>query len=356
MSLIIKKYADLAGPFFYYDRTERLWFSPSKWLWLRETADGLIPLNGVTGTVKIVDKSEALMGWAKRVAFDKFRKKTIEAHLGPNGTVEMFVTEMDALIVDAKRADKQALDDAGEVGHVAHDWIESLIKSILAKDAGRQLELLAKLPEDERASNACIAAVEWMIAHDVKWIATERHIFSREFGFAGTMDGLCLVSSCSDPSCCRAKWVDHLSLCDWKTSNYLYNTYWMQCSAYVKAHEEETGDLVIDRWINRLGKDDAEFESWYAGGREPFEQDWDAFHQALLLTRSLKVIDARIDAAKNARRADAAAKTLAAKEARLKIECEGFKRYKGIRQPKCNGGVPCESCTKKYIEEQAKKN
>jgi len=40
-----------------YDPPVRLYFVPSKWLYLRETDAGLlVPIHGVTGTLKIVDK------------------------------------------------------------------------------------------------------------------------------------------------------------------------------------------------------------------------------------------------------------------------------------------------------------
>lgn len=356
MSLVIKKYNDLSGPHFYYGGSEKLWFSPSKWLWLHDKDGVLIPLNGVTGVCKIVDKSEALMGWAKQKAFEKFRRIVLRDHLGPNEAIELFVDELDRIITEAKKADKEELDAAGETGHIAHAWIEGVIKAIIVHDDMRLWELLSKLPEDDRAANACIAAIEWMVAHDVKWLATERHIFSRKFGFAGTMDGLALVSSCGDPSCCTETWSDHLSLVDWKTSNYLYVTYLMQAAAYQQAHEEETGDVILDRWINRLGKDDAEFEPWYAGGRETFDQDFAGYVHALDLVRSLKVIDGRISDRKDVQKIYRATVKAAAKEAKMKIECEGFKKYKGIRAPKCNGGNPCQSCLTKYTEEQAKKS
>lgn len=33
--------------------------------------------------------------------------------------------------------------------------------------------------------------------------------------------------------------------------------------------------------------------------------------------------------------------------------CAGTKRYKGLRYPDCNGGMPCVACLAKYKQKQA---
>src|SRR5262249_19750690 len=125
-----------------------------------------------------------------------------------------------------------------------------------------RLELLGNFPVDERAANCCAAAVEWMSQHNVRWLKTERKCFSRKYGYAGTMDGLAVVDSCKDRLCCPHDFTDRLTLVDWKTSNALYVEYLLQTAAYQQAYQEETGETIADRWVIRLGKDDAEFDPW----------------------------------------------------------------------------------------------
>jgi hypothetical protein len=38
------------------------------------------------------------------------------------------------------------------------------------------------------------------------------------------------------------------------------------------------------------------------------------------------------------------------REARLALACEGSKRYKGVRYPRCNDEHPCKSCLKIYVD------
>ena len=59
-SLIIKRHGELIGPLLFYRGTERLWFSEKEWTCFRETPTGVVALDGVTNTLKVVDKSSAL--------------------------------------------------------------------------------------------------------------------------------------------------------------------------------------------------------------------------------------------------------------------------------------------------------
>jgi hypothetical protein len=293
-----------------------------------------------------------LIPWAIKKAMEKLRALAIEQHLGPDQAIQMFETELDAIIAEAKKADREELESAGETGHDAHYWIETLIAAILSGNVNRELEILAKLPEDERSANACCGAVEWTVKHHVRYISTERKVYSREHRFAGTLDGLALIDSCDDPLCCPKFFKDRLSIVDWKTSNYLYTTYLLQASgAYRHAFVEEFPDQrVEDVWILRLDKETGDFDPWHVEGDEAAQQDWDGFKHALDLVRSLKTIDARIGTVRDARRAARKIAAEAAKAERLALQCDGYKRYKGARKPRCNDGKGCAACNKKYAE------
>jgi hypothetical protein len=353
MSLKIKRYPDLSEPILFpgYGPEVRLRFSPSQWLYVLEHLDGILePLNGVTSTVHIIDKSAPLMAWAVKRAMMKLRATLLTKHLGPNGAIEIFESELDKVITDAKKADREELEIAGEVGHVAHAHIEDLIKTILRGDDKRMLELLGKFPLDERAANCCVASIEWMVKHNVRWKATEQRILSLQYKFAGTLDGRALIDSCDDPFCCDTFFRDLNFIVDHKTSNYLYVEYLLQTAAYQQAHVEQTGEKIDGRVIIRLGKDDAEFEPWWALGDGLFQQDFTAFKHALELTRSLSGITGRISSVREAR--SVARKKIREEEkaVRMTEQCDGFKKYKGIRYPKCNKGNPCKACLKKYEE------
>lgn len=335
----------------FYDGTEELRFDLSIWTYFRVMPDGsLEPQDGVTGTCHIIDKSQVLSAWAVKKAMEKLRRLLKDGgFLGENSAI-LLETVLDELIVSAKRADKEELERAGETGTRAHDWIEGYIKALLANNDDRRLELLANMPTDERAANACIAACQWMSDHDVHWIATERKVFSRKYGYAGTMDGLAVVSSCKNPKCCPSPFDQRLTLVDWKTSNYLYIEYLLQTAAYQRAFTEETGEVIEDRWIIRLGKEDAEFDPWHMEGQQLFEEDFTAFKNALYLCRSVKILNSRISDIKTAKKEIEKVEKKALQEAQNMISCKGAPKYKGVRPPQCNKGNPCLACQAKYKE------
>jgi hypothetical protein len=344
----------------FYDGAETLLFERSSWSWFHVQSDGSRKLlNGVTNVVHIIDKSQALMGWATKVALAKLKRILIERgyvtdaqHVDTSDPLPLFEDILDEIITSARKADKEELDAAAETGHAAHEWIESYVKALLTDSDDRRLELLAHLPLDDRASNACIAACEWMSDHNVRWIATERKIFSLKHGYAGTLDGLARVDFCGDPACCPNEFKDRLTLVDWKTSNYLYIEYLLQTAAYQHAHQEETGQHIEDRWIIRLGKEDAEFDPWHMEGDELFAQDFTAFLNALALYRSVDALKERIGDVQEAKVAHRRAIAQAIRDAEHLIACPVSDTYKGSRKKiGCNGlTTTCGLCTQKYDE------
>jgi hypothetical protein len=332
LDLFIKKFGGLTEEYKFYNGEEILRYDPIEHVYFLVTPAGLERLSGVTNTCHIIDKSDILMNWACKMMGQKLEQLL--------GTVPL--TEA---INQAKKAHKDVLEDAGAVGHKAHGWIETYIKDQL-NGAEFSLELVNP-PEDDRAKSACTASLDFMRKHNVRWRGTERKIYSRTFKYAGTMDGLCLVDSCNDPSCCKHEFKDHLAIIDWKTSNYLYLEFRLQTAAYQYAYEEETGEVIQDRFIIRLGKDDAEFEMWHLS-RDQFEMDMNGFLACLALVDSIEEIETDIKEGKENVRKHKRAEKAIAKEAALRVACAYSSKYKGTRKPKCNGGNPCEACLAKY--------
>src|SRR5271166_3591360 len=186
-----------AHDFPFHDGTvETLLWDKDNWVWYWKKPDGSRKrLRGCTGTLhRCISKGEVLINWAKKVCFLKIRKLLIEKHLGPNGAIELWESELDAAIKEAKKANDEILTDAASVGHMAHEHVEHWIKAVIDGDEAKQRELLALLPvnpddpEDERAENCVIAALSWADRHNVRFEFTERPVFSREFEYAGTCD------------------------------------------------------------------------------------------------------------------------------------------------------------------------
>jgi hypothetical protein len=345
----ITQFGGWTESYFFYNGTIELRFDKKAHVYLLVQGDQLIPQSGVTSTCHIIDKSNALIPWACKKMAEKIMASIprLEPVLGIPCCVTMTTPEFEALINDAKTAHKEHLEAAGEVGNLAHNWIEGYIKLVLDGTPDATHLYLSRFPSDERAKNCCIAALDWMQQHNVEWVSTERKIYSRSHGYAGTMDGLCYVDSCSNLRCCPNPFKRRLSVADWKSSNYLYMEYMLQTAAYQFAYQEEHGVTIEDRWVIRLGKEDGQFEPWHLES-ECYHDDFVAFITCLNLTRSIARIEDRIKARAQDDRASRKADRIVARQEALKLACVGAAKYKGVRRPHCNGGNPCQSCLTQY--------
>ena len=350
---LLKQYNHLGESLWFYNHTEELKFNRKIWTWFRVVGGNLEKLYGVTNVVHIIDKSAPLMAWCKKRCMERLRRLMVERAGGgsEDALMQLYIGTLDEIIKEAKRADEDEKDAACDTGHLAHEWIEHYVKAVLRSDVGRRDELLSKFPLDERAANCCIASLEWMGTHNVRWISTERTVYSREHKCVGTMDGLALVDGCNDPLCCSTPFKDRLSVIDWKTSNALYIEYLFQTACYQHNYEEEIGETIADRWIIRLGKEDGEFDPWHVEGREPFLQDWRGYYNALQLYKSVHEVEDRVSGIKGIRRAVLKERARVAKETEHRIRCPKAYDYKGSRRSKCfEDGTQCLACTKIYEE------
>jgi hypothetical protein len=354
----IRKFSGYTDEYRFYNDEVVLRYDKKNHVYLLLQEDGtLTPVDGVTDTVHIIDKSDSLVPWSAKMMAQKLFA-TVEP-FRVYGTPEIEVAcplyfptreQFERWVLDGKSAHSDHLEEAGNIGHIAHNWIEQYIKAVLKDNDARKLELLAKLPDEPKAANCCTAALDWMQRHNVRWISTERKVFSREYVYAGTMDGLCSVDSCGDSACCQTEFKDRLTIADWKTSNYLYIEYVLQTAAYQHAVEEETGEFVQDRWLIRLGKEDAEFDPWHLERWDTYERDFAGFLATLNLSRLVRQIKGRIEAIHDTRKAHERAAEKAKKEAALRIKCAKADKFQGTRYPKCNGSDPCEACLAKFKE------
>ena len=286
----------------------------------------LIPQNGVTNTVGIIDKSHMLTPWAAKMAIQKLlRIMPTEMVEGIIRIKPLTFEEFTVIALEAKGAHKEKLDEASDIGHMAHKCLEDSINHAMLTDPEKIVRQLINIPTDELAANAASGGFNWMCKHNVRWRETESKIYSREHAYAGTMDGLAVCDSCGDIACCPTPFKDRLSLIDWKSSNHLKIEYLFQTASYKHAKMEEHPEMVIlDTWILRLGKSDEEagkFEPWHMTPDE-YEEDFQGFLACLRLTRLVDSVEARMKSQKGNIRAikkeqKATAKALAKEQEKL---------------------------------------
>jgi archaellum component FlaD/FlaE len=313
LDAFMDKFTTLTESYWFYNNTIELRFDVEAHKYFKVDPDlgNLIEQHGVTNTCHIIDRSSALTPWAAKKVAEKMLRiiplitkeepvstlegvehVTFPVHYIPEMTLEAFTK----LVLEAKTAPKDILIEAGDIGHLAHKCLEDSIQHALDNDPEHIVRELRDLPADEKATHCANAGFDWMQKHNVRWLKTEQKIYSREHEYAGTMDGLAIVDSCTDPSCCATPFKDHRSLIDWKSSNYLYIEYCYQTASYVAAEVEEYGVPIDDRWILRLGKNEEEagkFEPWYLPGITQ-AKDFAGFLACLRLTILVDEVTARI--------------------------------------------------------------
>ena len=273
----------------------------------------LIP--GVTTITGMVDKSGPLTQWAANMtieylianvtdystdctplqvkeAYERYRAKPAAddpefvAWLASvdDGTITGKSLNLIALaetMAQARLSFRAIKQDAADVGHAAHEWLEQFLKWHIERSVEPvTMEVLDTyldqyaLPADDRAKSAVTAALDWFVQHQFSPVFSERKIYSREYDYAGTLDWLAYATIQGER---------RLVLGDFKTSNALHDEYRMQLEAYNQALREEMPELgnnVSFHILLRIGKEDGKFEAQEIPASE-FEYDLQGFLGAL---------------------------------------------------------------------------
>lgn len=193
----------------------------------RETGDWMTSVTGATG---ILDKP-ALLPWACK----EMEKSLLGAlELGDIGPEE---------IKTAKTAWRVNRDASADKGTIIHDVASQYILFKLGK-----IKKLPVVPKDPEIKNAYLAFRDWETTHNVKFIATEQLVYSKKYGFVGTLDCIAIVDG-------------EFSLVDFKSGNGSYWDHVLQVSGYGIAYEEDNVKKFENNWIVRFGRDTAEFQA-----------------------------------------------------------------------------------------------
>lgn len=181
-------------------------------------------VTGVTTFLGIKDKSRVLMGWQQNTIADAL----ITLHHKGNLTIED--------IVRAVAEPNKVKQRAADIGTDAHNWAERYIRHQILN------EEMPEMPEDDNVLSAITGFLEWVEAHNVQFLSSERLVYSKKHNYVGTMD----IEAIVDGKRC---------LVDLKTSNGLYSEVRMQTAAYLKADEEAGAPKYEGRWAVRLSKE-----------------------------------------------------------------------------------------------------
>jgi len=159
-------------------------------------------------------------------------------------------------------------DAAGRRGSNVHYLTEQYDKGIECSLLGENGQPLYSMEEWAMFERYVDFTLRFSPVHEM----IEQQVLSPFYGFAGTIDRVTTINN--------KKYV-----LDIKTSNGIYNSYWLQTSAYQKALQREAGvvtDGVAILWLNAktrsLGKkDDVQGMGWQMVTKEDTAKDFELF-------------------------------------------------------------------------------
>lgn len=183
---------------------------------------------GVTTALNIKDKSAALVSWN--------REETVK-HLLPLLEAGKKITEKD--VVAALYASETTKKKAADFGTLIHDWIERYISHRLKV---KGYEDMPEMPDDPNVLTGVTSFLEWESQHKVKFLWSEKVLFSLKYDYIGKGDFGAIVDGIK-------------CLCDIKTGNGMYNSVRAQTAAYAMADFEESKLKYAGRWAIRVAKE-----------------------------------------------------------------------------------------------------
>ena len=189
------------------------------------------PITGVTTILNMIAKP-ALINWAANMAVDYIDAKLPVKR--DKNILQVDADDFKSILEQARKAHCQKRDKAGDIGTFVHKQIEKWIN---------------KEPTDKmtlQAQKMFRNFTNWATENKVKFLASERQVYSEKYFFAGTYDFLCEIDG--------KTWLG-----DIKTSSGIYPEMFFQCAGY-QICEEEMGKRKIDGHIILNLKKDGTFK------------------------------------------------------------------------------------------------
>ena len=150
LEAFIQRHGKVTESYWFYGHTVELRFNIEEHCYYRVGELGnLVPVNGVTTVCGVIDKSHMLVPWASKMAIQKIlRLMPTEMVDGVIRVKPLTFDEFTTIALEAKSAHKDKLEDAGDVGHMAHSWLEEYIKADIAGDSTTKHTMLVTIGEE----------------------------------------------------------------------------------------------------------------------------------------------------------------------------------------------------------------
>ncbi len=213
-----------------YDGKEKIVFYPNSHQY-KYNKKRLPSVTSITGQI---DKSRALLSWSERLATEYLSGLEFEG--APITSAEW---------QHAISLYRQKRDEGANIGSIVHDWITEWIN---LSEADRKKK---EMPKDEEILNGVIAFLSWVKEKDVKFVESERIIFSKKHLYVGTMDNAYTTGEDGHKQ---------VHIGDFKTSNYVGAEAILQTVGYAIAYGEEMGKNYKKLAIQHLNKKNGDFK------------------------------------------------------------------------------------------------
>lgn len=178
----------------------------------------------VTTALKIIDKPQ-IRRWAVNMTVEYMKER-----LEPGKSYDEI--QLASMLAGAKNANTQRMTDAGDSGTLLHQWVEDFIN-----------HKNPKIPVNPMLKESVKKFLTWVKKNKIEFLLPEQPIYSRKFGYAGTLDFIC-------------RYNGELYIGDLKTSSGIYLEQMLQTTPYRAAREEEfPEEKYAGQLICRIGKD-----------------------------------------------------------------------------------------------------
>jgi hypothetical protein len=265
----------------FYNSEEELFYDARLHIRYKLQDGEKILVAGATTVTGMIDKSGPLTMWAANQTVAHLRNTVLP---DTPYTQEQLDTAFNDARFNYRKTSRTALD----IGKLAHTWLDAYQQRLIANP--NEYENVQLLPDNEKARNCVVAALDWMNKHNFKPFCVEKQVYSRKYQFSGTYDHLAWITACGDKDCCPFEGTI-FTLGDFKSSKRIYEEYRLQTACYKCAHEEEFPDLPIDaRLVIRLDKEGDGIETSVLLN-DTYEADLDGFLGTLDLYNWTKALD-----------------------------------------------------------------
>jgi hypothetical protein len=217
----------------------------------------------VTSILSVIGKP-ALIAWSAKVERELVTNVSCKLYQDVAGTPRMspeaYLMSLTSRL-GKERAGQKLLQKAGDIGTQVHALIEWDLRASLMEDAGPSPHIV------DAAQWGYMAYQDWKKSVHLKPIWIEQTVYSKQHGYAGTMDLLAEVNG-------------KLTIVDWKTGKAIYPEAYLQNAAYRHALREMGHGDPVQGIIVRLPKntEDPEFEA------KTIEDSEDSLFQTFLHT------------------------------------------------------------------------